>query len=247
MLSLLTRPEVVGWYGAPTRLFQTLMFLPVLISTAWLPRLVAAFEESPAQLRVAARMPVEFVLVLSVPIAAGTAIIADPLIHGLYGSAYANAVPVMVVLGLCIPPMYLNIMLGAVVIAENRQMAWTWAMIGATIVNPPLNLVLIPLTEQRWHNGAIGAAISLLVTELLIVVFGFFLAGRGIFGRAEIRRCVLCALASLAMVGIFYVVRPTGTLIALTAAVAGFAVLAVVFRIVTPAEAEFVKARLRRS
>ena len=43
MLSLMTNPEVVGWYGVPMKLFQTFMFLPVVISTAWLPRLVRAF------------------------------------------------------------------------------------------------------------------------------------------------------------------------------------------------------------
>lgn len=246
MLSLLTRPEVVGWYGAPTRLFQTLMFVPVLISTAWLPRLVAAFEDSPEKLRSAARLPLELVLVVSAPIAAGTAIVADPLIHALYGSAYAHAVPVLVILGLCIPPMYLNIMLAAIVIAEKRQMAWTWVMAGATIVNPPVNLVLIPLTEHRYGNGAIGAALSLLVTELLIVGIGCVIAGRGIFGRSEFRRCALCAAASVAMVAVFYATRSIGVLPALVLAATSFVVLAVSFRLATPAEVQFVRARIAR-
>ena len=30
----------------------------------------------------------------------------------LYGPAFTEAVPVIIVLGLCIPPMYLNIILG---------------------------------------------------------------------------------------------------------------------------------------
>src|SRR5919198_706129 len=49
MLSLLTSPEVVGWYGVPMKLFQTLMFLPVVVSTAWLPRLVDAFRRGPGR------------------------------------------------------------------------------------------------------------------------------------------------------------------------------------------------------
>ena len=58
MLSLLTRPEVVGWYGVPMKLFQTFMFLPVVISTAWLPRLVRAFVDGGAErLRRTARVP----------------------------------------------------------------------------------------------------------------------------------------------------------------------------------------------
>ena len=31
MLSLMTRPQVAGWYGITSQLFQTLMFLPVLL------------------------------------------------------------------------------------------------------------------------------------------------------------------------------------------------------------------------
>ncbi len=246
MLSLMTRPEVVGWYGAPVRLFQTLMFLPVLLSTAWLPRLVAAFEQRADSVRAAARVPLELVLVLSVPIAAGTAILASPMIHLLYGPAYGSAVPVMVVLGLCIPPMYLNIMLASVLIAEKRQMTWTWVMAGATVVNPPFNLLLIPLTQNRYGNGAIGAAISLLLTELLIVGAGFALVGRDIFGRNEVRRCLLCAAATAAMCGAFFAARPLGVGPALVLAAATFVVLAAALRIATPAEVAFVKARLSR-
>ena len=47
MLSVMTNPTVVGWYGVPTRLFQTLFFLPGLIATVWLPRLVRAAEPAP--------------------------------------------------------------------------------------------------------------------------------------------------------------------------------------------------------
>ena len=246
MLSLMTRPEVVGWYGAPIRLFQTLMFLPVLLSTAWLPRLVAAFEEGAERVRTAARMPLELVLVLSVPIAAGTAILAGPVIHLLYGSAYANAVPVMIVLGLCIPPMYLNIMLAAVLVAEKRQMTWTWVMAGATLANPPFNLLLIPLTQSRYGNGAIGAALSLLATEMLIVAVGFALVGRNLFGRKEVRRCLLCAAATAAMCGAFFAALPLGLGPALGLAAATFVVLAATFHIATPAEVAFMKARLSR-
>jgi O-antigen/teichoic acid export membrane protein len=51
MLSLLTQSEVVGWYSVPTRLFQTLMFLPVVVSTAWLPRFVRGFAGGEPSLR----------------------------------------------------------------------------------------------------------------------------------------------------------------------------------------------------
>src|SRR5215204_378306 len=152
----------------------------------------------------------------------------------------------MIVLGLCIPPMYLNIMLAAVLVAEKRQMTWTWVMAGATLANPPFNLLLIPLTQSRYGNGAIGAALSLLATELLIVAVGFALVGRNLFGRKEVRRCLLCAAATAAMCGAFFAALPLGLGPALGLAAPTFVVLAATFHIATPAEVAFVKARLSR-
>ena len=68
MLSLMTRDEVVGWYSVPTKLLGALVFLPVIISTAWAPRLVRAFEDSEEALKQAAAPPIELVMVLSLPV-----------------------------------------------------------------------------------------------------------------------------------------------------------------------------------
>jgi O-antigen/teichoic acid export membrane protein len=234
MLSVMTRPEVVGWYGVPMKLFQTFMFLPVVVSTAWLPRLVRAFVDGgPDGLRAAARRPIELVLALSLPIAAAIAICADPLVHLLYGATYAESVPVLVLLGLCIPPMYLNIMLNQVLVAAKRQIAWTWVMAGATVLNPLLNAVLIPATERSRGNGAIGAAISLLVTELAIVSVGFALAGRAVLDRAAVRRIGLAAAVSAAMWVVAYAARPLGEIASAAAAAVAFVLLAAAVRLVT--------------
>ena len=206
MLSLLTNNEVVGWYAVPTRLFQTLMFLPVAVATAWLPHFVRGFEQGDEQLRDAARQPVELVLLLSLPIAALTAVSAGPVIHFLYGSDYAHSAPVLAILGLCIPLMYMNIMLGQVLIAMERQTVWTWVMAATTVVNPLLNLALIPLTQDRYGNGAIGAAISLLLTEVVVVSAGFWLIGRRVFDGGSARRAALGLVAAAAAGGAAYAV-----------------------------------------
>lgn len=246
MLSLMTRPEVVGWYGVPTKLFQTTMFVAVVISTAWLPRLVRAFQESPERLRETARTPLELALLLGVPISAAVAAGAAPVIHVLYGSAYAEAVPVLVVLGLCITPMYLNIMLNQVLIAAKRQVMWTWAMGGATLVNPALNLILIPATEARYGNGAIGAAVALLLTEILVVAFGFALVGRSVLDARALHRFGLVAAASGAMWGVIWVTEPLGAIVSLAAGAVTFVVLVVALRVLTPEEAAVIRRALGR-
>ena len=246
MLSLMTRAEVVGWYGAPTRLFQTLMFIPVLVSTAWLPRMIAAFEDSPERLQKTARTPVELVIVLSAPICAGTAMVAGTLVPLLYGSDFTNAVPVMIGLGLCLVPMYANIILGAVLVAAKRQIAWTWVMVGAAVFNPLVNLVLIPWTQHRYDNGAIGAAVSLLLTELVMVAMGIWLVGRHLFNRGLLQRCTLVIASSAAMWAVGYAARPLGFVISTAAGCLTFVGLVAVLRVVTPEEMAFVQERLLR-
>ncbi len=242
MLSLMTRPQVVGWYGITSQLFQTLMFLPVLVQTAWLPRLVAAFASGHRQLTEAARTPVELILTISVPIAVAMGLVADPLIHTVYGAGFAHAVPVMVILAFCIPPIYLNIVLASVLLAAKRQRVWTIVMGGAAVINPLFNLALIPWTEHRYHNGAIGAAISLVATEVLMDLIGFGLVGRHVFDRRSVRRCAAAVLASSGMIAAAYVLRPLGPVVALAAGFTAFGLLALALGVVR--RQELVTARL---
>jgi O-antigen/teichoic acid export membrane protein len=237
MLSLMTSTEEVGWYSVPTRLFQTMMFLPVVVATAFLPRFVRGFEEGGDRLRRSAQAPVELILLLSLPICASTVILARPVIDLLYGSAYHESIPVMVILGLCIPPMYLNIMLSQVLIAMNRQVMWTWVMAGTTVINPLFNLVLIPWTHDRFDNGAIGASISLFLTELICIWVGFAMIGRLVFDRGTLRRAVLVSVAAVAMWAVAYVSEPLLTTIpAYVAGLLTFVGASAAFRLFTREE-----------
>ena len=247
MLSLLTSNKVVGWYAVPTRLFQTLMFVPVVIATAWLPRFVRAFEESPEQLGREARSPTELVLLLSLPIASLTVLASHPLIHLLYGHQYAHSVPVMVGLGLCIPAMYLNIMLAQILIAMNRQAVWTWVMAGSVVINPLFNLALIPWTQHRYGNGAIGASVSLLLTEVVCIGAGYVLIGRLVFDLETARRTVLGLGIAGAMWVVGYWVDAMGPAIpGLVAAALTYVLLARVLRLFTPEEVALMRVGLAK-
>jgi O-antigen/teichoic acid export membrane protein len=247
MLSLMTDPEVVGWYGVPMKLFQTFMFLPVVISTAWLPGLVRTFvDEGPVGLRKSARRPIELVLVLGLPISAAIVVGAKPFVDTVYGPDYAQSVPVLTILALCIVPMYLNIMLSQVLVAAKRQIAWTWVMGIATVINPLLNLGLIPLTQGRYDNGGIGAATSLLVTEIAIGAIGFALVGRDVIDRRLVRRVALTAGASCAMCVAALATHSLGPVVSLAAAGVTFVALAAVLKLVTPEELAVARRVVRR-
>jgi O-antigen/teichoic acid export membrane protein len=242
MLSLMTRDEVVGWYAVPTKLLGTFVFLPVIIMNAWGPRLVRTFETSPDELPETARTPIELVIVFSLPLCAACALAARPLIPLLYGHAYARSVPVMVILGFTLIPMYANIVFSSLLVVVRRQVRLTMLMAGAAVVNPLLNYVFIRLTEHRYHNGAIGAAICMLVTELLIVSAEIVLVGRRMLSPASLRRVARAAVASGGMWAVGYLARSLGWYVSLPLAGLAFVLLAWVLRLAGPVEREMLHA-----
>jgi O-antigen/teichoic acid export membrane protein len=149
---------------------------------------------------------------------------------------------VLVALGLTIPPMYVNIMLNQVLVAAGRQTAWTWMLAGATVVNPLINLALIPFAQHRYGNGAAGAGVALLVTELGIVTGGLLLFGRGLVDRRTLRRCMPSLVASALLWGSAWLLRPVfGGIGALAAGCLLFLVAAKVLGVLTPEELAWVR------
>lgn len=235
MLAVMTSSTVVGWYGLPTRLFQTLMFAPVILSTAFLPALVKAFKEGTDRLWRAARGPLEMTIVLSLPVGAGIALVARHLITLLYGRSFSQSVPVLVILGMCVPAMYLNIMVNQVLIAANRQAFWTKVMALATVVNPILNLFLIRYFQDHWWNGAIGAALALLLTEMLIAGIGILVVRRA-FTPSSFLRLARAGAAAAGMSGCVLLAARFGLAAEVLAGAIAFPLLAIVLRVLTREE-----------
>jgi O-antigen/teichoic acid export membrane protein len=236
MLSLMTNPTVVGWYGVPMRLWGTFLIIPSIALRVFLPRMVAANERSRGELNRVARVPIELVCILSLPVATAIAVSAAPVVHLVYGPSFAHAVPVLIILGLNLVPMYLNMMLGSVCVAAKRQGTWNWVFVGATVFNPAVNAILIPLTQRRFGNGAIGAAIALALTETLVACVGVAIVGRGIVGLSTARRVGRMALACCGMWLVVHLLGSTGPVVSLLAGCIALFVLAIVFSAVTKDE-----------
>ena len=224
LLALYAAPQEVGWYGVSTKLFQTLMFLPVILSTAWLPRLAAAYSRDPRELKAVSELPIELVGTLAMPIAVGTAIVAGPLVVALYGPSFGPAQLVLAVLALTAIPTYLNIILSQVLIAANKQAAWTKALVVASIANPALNIALIPFFHDRFGNGAVGAALCMLITELLVVAMGAWIA-RPYLSAKIASRFLRAALVTLIMAGAVVLTGPLGVVVQVLTGLLVFCVL----------------------
>lgn len=254
MLAVMTPAAVVGWYGVPTRVFGTMLFIPTILYTAWLPKLVGAYGVSHDELRRSAKLPIEVVTSLSLPIGIGAALIAAPLITLLYGSAYQPSIPVFMVLALTAIPMYANITISQLLIAANRQGTWMRVLAVASIVNPALNFFLIQLFQARSGNGALGAALSLLVTESLMAVYGTF-AVRRLVTAETLGRLARVAVATAGMAVVVWMAARNlpfggrggwGLLVQVVAGAASFLLFALLLRVLTREQLRDVLARRDR-
>ncbi len=162
---------------------------------------------------------------LSLPVCVGAVLVAAPLTRALYGPDFTELIPVFALLALCVPPMYLNIMANQLMIARNQQMVWTKMMALASLINPALNLVLIPYFQRTDGNGAIGAAIAMVITEVVLAVIGFFLV-RDVFTRHLAMRVARAAVATALMAGLVVLGLRAGLVVGILSGMVSFPVFA---------------------
>lgn len=178
LLSTFATEKVVGYYSVPTRLFGALMIVPLVVSRAILPTLSRLAVNTKNEMEDMSRKTLNFLICVSLPIAVGSTVMAEPIIIFFYQSEFAPSIPIMIILGWTIVPTYLGIGMFQVLTAQDKQAKWTKLMIMAVFINLGLNVALIPYFQSTSANGGIGAALALLITEIIIDIFGLQMVGK---------------------------------------------------------------------
>lgn len=240
LLSVLVTAKMVGWYGVPTQLFVAILMVVGVLGTAWFPRLAAAHAEGAEALQRTARPALEGAILISLPIAAGTALVSTRVVEILYGPGFAGAGPVLAILGICIVPTFLNMMAYQILQAEGRQMSWFKVIALATVLNIAANLILIPHFRAQG-NGAVGAALSLLGTEVFEFGAALYLLP-WLLGRALLWRAARAAAATALMAATVLAVSPAGLFAEVAVGVVTFAAAALILKVPTPNEVALLRA-----
>lgn len=230
VLAILTNATVVGWYGAPLKLYATLMFVPVIVTTAVLPRLSSAHEKGLESFRAVLLPTAELIVLVSFPVAAGTIAVSRPLVSLIYGPDFANSVIILTLLAVSLPPLYLNIVVGQALTASKRQLEWTKVMAVAAVLNPIINVFAIRYFAANFGNGAIGATLSLFATELFTVAAGTYLM-RDVIRALRLGRLFKALLASIFMGVAVFLAGRYGLVLQIGLGVVIFAMLAILLKL----------------
>jgi O-antigen/teichoic acid export membrane protein len=207
IISLLVNERAVGWYGAADQLFGTFLFIPTVFITAVFPALSRMYETAADALPRLMRKSWDLLILVAIPIGLGLVVIAGPLVVLLFGPEFAPSGPILALMGIVLILTYQNILLGRFLIATDRQRSWTVVMAAAAIASVPLDLLLVPWCQRQFGNGAIGGALSFIVTELGMNIVGLWLLPRGSLGWSNVRVAASGLAAGLVMVAVVWPLR----------------------------------------
>ena len=148
-------------------------------------------------------------LMSTLPIGLGILFLPDRLISFFgYPPIFWRSAAPLALLALHIPLVGIDMMIGTILNAIDKQRQWAMTGVAAAFLNPLLNLFAIPYTQARFGNGAIGAAAVTTLTEVFMLLVGLVLLPRGIIDRTAIAVWLKCLLAGAVMSVVVWFARP---------------------------------------
>jgi O-antigen/teichoic acid export membrane protein len=184
ILAVLSDDATVGWYTLAYRFVGIPVFIANAVMMAVFPMMSAHGIEVNDQFVGLVNRSLRLVMLIAVPASLGIAVLADRIIGLLYDERYADAVPILRILALSIPLTTMGVALGTALIASDRQLRYVVIAAIATVLNPIACWFAIEWAIDRYDNGAIGAAIVTVGTELLITAGALMVKSHGVVDRA---------------------------------------------------------------
>jgi O-antigen/teichoic acid export membrane protein len=171
MLAAFKGATIVGHYAAAYRLLEATLFISWSVSSAVYPVF--------SRLTPATDPPVGFVfergiklgLALTLPLATGVLVLAEPVIDLLYGDAYSESVGALRLLAPAIALYPVCYITASFLVSQNRQRALLVVYAFVAVENIAANFVLIPWLSL--YGAALGTSVS------TVLVAGGFLAFAG--------------------------------------------------------------------
>jgi O-antigen/teichoic acid export membrane protein len=233
ILGAITDDHTVGLYGVAYRWVGIPIFITTAVVTSYFPRFSAHGSPLTPEYPRLVNQSVRIVMLAAVPSSIGLAMVADDLVHLVYTPEFYGSISLIQILALHIPLAAMDTVLASALIAANRQRRYLYVALGAAILNPIACVLLIHWADNRFGNGAIGAAIVTVVTETYILVGALRLRVRGVFDRASTENVIRIIAAGLVMVPLLFLGGSLPLLVQVALGVASYPLALLLFRAVT--------------
>lgn len=233
MIEGIAGTDAVGWYTLAYRWVGMPALFAVSVATALFPALSADHAEGSETFTAMANRALYVVLIVSIPAATGIALVARDFITLVYGSDFEQAIPIMQVMAIAVPVVGLDVVLGTVVLAMDRQRQWMVVSAVAAVFNPLANLIAIPYAMREFDNGALGAAFTTVLTEIILLVGALLIVPTGILDRSTRRLGLRILSASATMVPVVLLLGATPLYVQVTAGALAYAAASLLLKTVS--------------
>jgi O-antigen/teichoic acid export membrane protein len=234
ILSLLASEAELGWYSAAIQFFRALCIVPALAGAVVLPTLARTYARAPKMLPALVGRALSLTVVAAIPISFGVIVLADSAVKVVYGPLFAQSGPVLALIGVVVALTYLNTIAASCLIAMDRQARVTWLVAGALLATIPLDLICIPWSHRAFGNGAIGGAVTFIITEAGVLIALMRALPAGSLGRATAGRWARALLAGAIMAAVIWPLRHAFLLPSIALGAAVYVGLVRGLRLLTP-------------
>jgi len=239
-LSKLAPPEVVGWYGVSQRLIGLLIFPASALIGALYPTLCRLQAEDKGEFVRVSRSALYGVSLLAIPAALGCGLFPEVGV-AIFGRDFSGAEGNLRVQSVFLFLLYFSMPLGTCILAANRHKAWALVQCISIAVSVVVNPLLIVWFQRNMGNGGLGPCLGLVISELLVVVCGVWLAPRGIFDRGLARSLLLALASGAVMALVALLTKPISLFLAVPLAVLSYGLAAWFSGALQPSTVELVK------
>lgn len=223
MLSSFTNETITGWYGGAFRFFDMVMMLPLIYKTVIFPVFSKLWKDTDGILQESIGKSLKLILILGVPTSLLIFLFAENIIHFFMGlEEYSGSVVILQIFALSIPIIYVDLILGSAIMgAANRQKGWAIVGFIAIFLNIGINFALIPMAQEMYLNGGIGAAISTFITEVFMLGSAIYLLKGSYLDNFKWVYLTKPAMAGVMMVGLVWMLSTIGLYWIIVAAIGG--------------------------
>ncbi len=144
-------------------------------------------------------------MLAAVPCSIGLGMVADDLVRLVYEPDFYNSTVLIQILAFHIPLAGMDTVLATALIAAHLQRRYLYVSLAAAVLNPIACIALIHWADSRYENGAIGAALVTVATELFILGGALRLRTPGVLDWPATKNLGQILLAGAAMVPVLIV------------------------------------------
>lgn len=170
MLGMLTTDRQVGIYSQGEKIIDLLFKLIGSMGLVYMPALAKMLSEKDGEKNVCKVLSKNaiFVWEIGIPLAFGIAGISRVFSSVFFGNGYEEVCEILMILAPIIVLLgFSDLFGGQYMIASGKQREFNISILSGAIINIILNAIVIP------HMGAIGASISTVIANFVIVVYQF--------------------------------------------------------------------------